>query len=82
MTDTWISLGLYVFGVIGGFIGGWLRGYTVAEKDYSQRIRDLIKHHNQANTARIIQVHTLREQIAKFHMNRDERGRFLPKNKI
>lgn len=74
MTDEWITLGLYAVGIIGGIV----IGHEIA-KDKWKTIFDA---QFEINERQILMLRDLRKQLAKFHMKRDERGRFLPKNKI
>lgn len=73
MTDTWITLGLYVVGLIGG---GYL-GHQLTKQHYLKRMEEMVSENFKHDGFRLQQIAHFRNQLAKFHTMRDKTGRFI-----
>ncbi len=57
-----------------GICAGYVVGKALTVKDYQERLQALIQHHNECDTKRIVEMHTLRAKLEKFNYRTQPRG--------
>lgn len=80
MTDTWITLGLYVVGILGGAYVGCEYARSGFRKTIDSALKDVCDLNNRQFATLCTyekMAADLRNQLAKFHTMRDKTGRFV-----
>lgn len=76
MTNTWLTLGLYAVGIIGGFFLGYSIRQTAVENQHEAFKKNIYDCWNKESRMYLQKISDLRNELAKLKPHRNEKGRF------